>query len=144
MVQTTRSQQPKLIAGLCLLRSRSSSLRALLLTASSSPPVRGHLPLLFSTDEVTSAINYFYFHCWRRLLNHNGNFWWPPFQVSAPLFFAYAGRRIEPFHCDDWLRTVQASPRNRVMECDSGHWLMRSCSGAINEEVYAWLQDPLQ
>jgi hypothetical protein len=93
--------------------------------------------------EVHSDMNYLYFYFWRKRLFNWGKLALPsPYKCTAPYFFAYGSRKIAMFHGDRWLDTVRASPVNRVLACDSDHWITVKCSPTLNAAVHDWLTVP--
>lgn len=62
------------------------------------------------------------------------------FKPECPMLFIYGRRKPAMFHTPDWLAWLKAKrPENRVVEFDTGHWVMRQQPDRFNEVVSNWL-----
>lgn len=61
------------------------------------------------------------------------------FKPGCPLLFLYGRRKPVMFHTQAWLDELRERPENRVMEFDTGHWIMLQQPERFNQVVGNWL-----
>jgi pimeloyl-ACP methyl ester carboxylesterase len=55
------------------------------------------------------------------------------------MLFIYARRKPLMFHTNEWLDELRQRKENRVVEFDTGHWIMLQQPQRFNEVVGDWL-----
>lgn len=61
------------------------------------------------------------------------------FKASCPVLFIYAKRKPVMFHTQAWLDELRKRAENRVVEFDTGHWIMLQRPERFNQVVADWL-----
>ena len=61
------------------------------------------------------------------------------FTPACPMLFIYGTRKPFMFHSSGWAQDVAARPGNRVLACESGHWVMVEQAAQFNAAVIDWL-----
>lgn len=61
------------------------------------------------------------------------------FKPACPLLFLYGRRKPVMFHTQAWLDELRKGEKNRVIEFDTGHWVMLQQPERFNREVDGWL-----
>ena len=61
------------------------------------------------------------------------------FEPACPMLFVYGVHKPMRFHSKAWADELAAKPGNRVVEFDTGHWVMSDQPQRFNEVVTAWL-----
>jgi pimeloyl-ACP methyl ester carboxylesterase len=70
-------------------------------------------------------------HAYRRRVQH--------FRPACPMLFVYGRNKAIRFHTIQWAEDLAACPANRVVELDTGHWVMLEARQRFNEAVRDWL-----
>ncbi|MBK1687991.1 alpha/beta fold hydrolase [Rubrivivax gelatinosus] len=65
------------------------------------------------------------------------------FVPSCPMLYAWGRRKPFAFQSRRWLERIARDPRNRVLELDAGHWLMRRREAELAGTIDAWLDGVL-
>jgi pimeloyl-ACP methyl ester carboxylesterase len=68
-----------------------------------------------------------------------------PMQPRWPMLYLYGRRKPFQFQSKQWLDALRAAPGSRVIEFNTGHWLMTARPEEFNQAVSDWLagQAPL-
>ncbi len=68
-----------------------------------------------------------------------------PMQPRWPMLYLYGRRKPFQFQSTEWLDALRAAPGSRVVEFNTGHWLMTARPEEFNQAVSDWLaaQAPL-
>jgi pimeloyl-ACP methyl ester carboxylesterase len=61
------------------------------------------------------------------------------FRPQVPMLFLYGRKKPVMFHSRGWAEEIAALPGNKVIEFDTGHWIMVSRRAKFNEELLSWL-----
>lgn len=61
------------------------------------------------------------------------------FRPDVPMLYMYAKRKPFMFHAQSWLEALRSRPDNKVVEFDTGHWVMRADPARFNQVVGDWL-----
>jgi len=61
------------------------------------------------------------------------------FAPACPVLFVYGRRKPLMFHAQAWLDELRRDARNRVVEFDTGHWVMLQQPERFNQTVSDWL-----
>jgi len=61
------------------------------------------------------------------------------FSASCPMLFVYGRRKPVMFHAQVWIDELLARKDNRVVEFDTGHWIMLQQPERFNQVVGSWL-----
>ena len=61
------------------------------------------------------------------------------FRPAVPMLFVYGRKKPVMFHSRGWAEEIAAQPGNKVIEFDTGHWIMVSRRKQLNEALLAWL-----
>jgi len=61
------------------------------------------------------------------------------FAPQCPMLFMYGKRKPVMFHSRRWAERLAAQPGSRVIEFDTGHWIMVQRPRELNEAVLGWL-----
>jgi pimeloyl-ACP methyl ester carboxylesterase len=61
------------------------------------------------------------------------------FKPACPVLFIYGSRKPVMFHTRAWLDDLRKDPGNRVVEFDTGHWVMLQQPERFNQTVSDWL-----
>lgn len=88
---------------------------------------------------IGAVMNFPYDIAWTG--SHGGYRRLPPPPTHCPVFYAWAERSPLRFHSPGWLARMAATPGNRVLGFDSGHWVMQQRADAFNAAVLEWLQE---
>jgi pimeloyl-ACP methyl ester carboxylesterase len=63
------------------------------------------------------------------------------FEPTCPMLFVYGVRKPMRFHAKEWADALAAQPGNRVVEFDTGHWVMSDAPQRFNQVVSEWLTE---
>lgn len=89
-------------------------------------------------DRIHAGMGYPYWNTWFGRGNPDNKI--QPFKPTCPMLFIYGRRKPAMFHTASWLDWLRKQrPENRVLEFDTGHWVMRQQSQQFNEAVAEWL-----
>ena len=88
---------------------------------------------------VASCMCYPYYRTWFAGRDNYGP-QWRRFEPACPMLFIYARRKPVMFHTQAWIDGLRARPENRVVEFDTGHWIMLQQPERFNETVSTWLE----
>ena len=61
------------------------------------------------------------------------------FNPACPMLFVYGRRKAVMFHAQAWLDELLKRKENRVLEFDTGHWIMLQQPERFNQAVGSWL-----
>jgi pimeloyl-ACP methyl ester carboxylesterase len=61
------------------------------------------------------------------------------FKPACPVLFLYGRRKPVMFHTKAWLEELQKRNGSRVVEFDTGHWVMLQQPDRFNQVVDDWL-----
>jgi pimeloyl-ACP methyl ester carboxylesterase len=61
------------------------------------------------------------------------------FEPQCPMLFVYGKRKPLRFHSPAWAEALGEQPGNRVVEFDTGHWVMAQQPERFNQVVTSWL-----
>ncbi len=61
------------------------------------------------------------------------------FNPACPMLFIYGRRKPLMFHSKAWADALQNQPGNRVVEFETGHWVMTQQPERFNQVVSGWL-----
>lgn len=61
------------------------------------------------------------------------------FEPQCPMLFVYGRRKRIRFHSPAWAQKIAAQPGNRVVEFETGHWVMSQQPERFNDVVRTWL-----
>jgi pimeloyl-ACP methyl ester carboxylesterase len=61
------------------------------------------------------------------------------FTPACPMLFVYARRKPVMFHAEAWLDELRKRGENKVVEFDTGHWIMLQQPERFNQVVADWL-----
>ena len=61
------------------------------------------------------------------------------FTPACPMLFVYGRRKPVMFHTAAWLDELRKRKENRVVEFDTGHWIMLQQPERFNQVVGSWL-----
>ena len=62
-----------------------------------------------------------------------------PFVPRWPMLYLYGRRKPFQFQSNEWLAALRAQPGSRVIEFNTGHWLMTARPEEFNRAVAEWL-----
>lgn len=87
---------------------------------------------------IHAGMGYPYWNTWFGRGNPDNKI--QPFKPECPMLFIYGRRKPTMFHTPKWLDWLRAKrPENRVVEFETGHWVMAQQPQRFNEVVDAWL-----
>jgi cis-3-alkyl-4-acyloxetan-2-one decarboxylase len=89
---------------------------------------------------ISSCMTYPYYRTWFGG-RHNYGPQWRRFAPSCPMLFLYGRRKPVMFHTQAWIDWLRARPANRVVEFDTGHWIMLQQPERFNQAVSGWLAE---
>lgn len=87
---------------------------------------------------IGSRMNYPYFDFWfggRRSIRRTAQ----AFAPACPMLFIYGRRKLFMFHARAWAEALDRKPGSKVVEFDTGHWVMSQQPARFNEVVAGWL-----
>jgi cis-3-alkyl-4-acyloxetan-2-one decarboxylase len=87
---------------------------------------------------ISSCMTYPYYRTWFGGRRNYGP-QWRRFVPSCPVLFLYGKRKPVMFHTQAWIDVLRTRPANRVVEFDTGHWIMLQQPERFNEAVSSWL-----
>ena len=61
------------------------------------------------------------------------------FKPACPMLFIHGTRKPFMFHASAWAQDLAARPGNRVVACETGHWVMVEQPAQFNAAVIDWL-----
>jgi pimeloyl-ACP methyl ester carboxylesterase len=61
------------------------------------------------------------------------------FAPTCPMLFIYGRRKAIRFHSPQWAEELAAKPGNKVVEFETGHWVMLNQPERFNQVVTGWL-----
>ncbi|MES2644496.1 MAG: alpha/beta hydrolase [Myxococcota bacterium] len=61
------------------------------------------------------------------------------FAPTCPVYFAYGRRKPLQLIAAEWADTLAKRPANRVVGCDTGHWVTVEAAEEFNRSVLEWL-----
>ena len=88
---------------------------------------------------ITSAMGYPYWMLWfggKDSYRRHGR----RFDPACPMLFIYGRRKPMRFHSPAWAEKLAARPGSRVVEFDTGHWVMAQQPERFNRVVMEWLE----
>ena len=65
-----------------------------------------------------------------------------PFRPACPMLFIYGRRKPVMFHARSWAEALGRRPGSKVVEFDTGHWVMSHQPERFNQVVGDWLAAP--
>jgi len=86
---------------------------------------------------VGSCMNYPYYLTWFGGRAFRGQI--RAFKPACPMLFMYGKRKPVMFHAQAWLDELRMRAENRVIEFDTGHWIMLQQPERFNQVVAGWL-----
>ena len=87
---------------------------------------------------ISSCMGYPYYRTW---FGGRDNYraQWRRFKPECPMLFVYGRRKPVMFHTEAWLDELRKREQNRVVEFDTGHWIMLQQPERFNQVVGDWL-----
>jgi len=89
-------------------------------------------------ETMSSNMDYPYYVLWfggARSYRRHGKRFFP----ACPMLFVYGRRKPMRFHSPRWTEKLAAVPGNRVVEFETGHWVMAQQPERFNQVVAEWL-----
>jgi pimeloyl-ACP methyl ester carboxylesterase len=65
-----------------------------------------------------------------------------PMRPRWPMLYLYGRRKPFQFQSNEWVDALRATPGSKVIEFNTGHWLMAARPQEFNQAVDAWLAAP--
>lgn len=90
-------------------------------------------------SRIHAGMGYPYWNTWFGRGNPDNKI--QQFKPKCPMLFVYGRRKPVLFHTPQWLDWLQSErSENRVVEFETGHWVMRQQPERFNQVVDQWLQ----